>query len=78
MANRTVCPACMKKQSGPVEEKCCSHGCAPGITCVDCGRERSANEPSWSCLGTMNSEPRIFRADSPEADVFFESMLRKP
>lgn len=50
LRNRILCPECFAKTPG--EEKCCSHGCAPSVQCVECGRARRDGEEPFSCTGS--------------------------
>lgn len=49
MMNRVLCDECFERMPG--EEKCCSHGTAPGVKCVECGKVRGIADPYWHCLG---------------------------
>ncbi len=54
----------MAKVTG--EEKCCSHGCAPLISCVVCGKVRGSGDPPWSCLGSVTQIPNPDAPDETE------------
>ena len=49
--NHILCQSCYASAGGEV--KCCSHGCAPGVACVTCGRVRTVDDEYWNCLGGM-------------------------
>ena len=50
------CPKCQSEN--PLEEKCCTHGCSPGVTCYRCGAVRTADDPTWSCGGSVPDNER--------------------
>jgi hypothetical protein len=54
MANHILCPECFAKTDRV--EKCCTHGCPSGITCVECGKIRKPDDPHWHCRGKMDAE----------------------
>lgn len=75
--NYIECPTCFARVGG--EEKCCSHGSAPGARCVVCGAVRGPDDPrSWHCRGSarnptvrLSCEDCPWRYDVPESEILF-------
>jgi hypothetical protein len=53
VANAIYCPVCFDASPIPMEEKCCSHGCALGIVCIECGAVRKDGAEFWMCAGSL-------------------------
>ncbi len=53
MANAIYCPVCFDASPTPMEEKCCGHGLALGIVCIDCGAVRKEGAEPWMCAGGL-------------------------
>jgi hypothetical protein len=52
LANRIYCDECFQR-FGPLEDKCCTHGCGEA-TCAGCGKTRTWDDkPSWHCTGSV-------------------------
>jgi len=52
-ANAIYCPACFDASPIPMEEKCCAHGLALGIACIECGAVRKEGAEPWMCAGGL-------------------------
>ncbi len=66
MGNAIYCPVCFDASPIPMEEKCCSHGCATGIVCIDCGAVRKEGAEYWMCAGGLPAEADERTGDTVE------------